>query len=427
MSLRKLFCTALPVAAALAVWVAGTPAHAASLALNFDEGVNTKGPFTNPGPAPVDDNYFKVNLDIDPNSLLNVAANFNVNINISANLGVSGATTSPSGNLNIPNQTVAISTTGPAKIQTTPTGSASLTLWDQQVGGFDPGGDGSNPNPGATMPSVLTGADLTNFQTTLVGGSGATVQSNPITITGNGNLDFGSILGLIDLNMPLDLKVVGNAGVGLSNLSFQQTGSGDGLLGAGSPGTPNDQTSNYVTPLGAWGDLSGTGTVGVGGTAELTGSIFGIDISLGNFNLGNLIGSSFNLDSGFPLFGLAKLADLNPGGYNPTNYDDLQFTLGLDTGPDSTLPFSLASAGTATIGTALTLVTNPVVPMTITINVTGTITFGINASLMAKGLSYQLQDSVANVVAPEPGSIILLFLGLAGAVPLALRRRRRRK
>jgi hypothetical protein len=42
-------------------------------------------------------------------------------------------------------------------------------------------------------------------------------------------------------------------------------------------------------------------------------------------------------------------------------------------------------------------------------------------------MAYQLQESIANVVAPEPGSIMLLFMGLVGAIPLAIRWRRRRK
>ena len=420
MSLRKLFCTALPVAAALAVWVAGSPAHAASLALNFDGAANTKGPFTNPGAAPVDVNKFSVNLDIDPASQLQVAGNFNISISMSANLGISGATFSPTGNLNIPYQTPNLTTTGAANITTTPTGSASLTLWGQQVGGFDPGGDGFKSATGVpSLPSTLSRADLTAFQTTLIGSSGASVSTNPITITGSGGID----LSLFTLG--LDAKLIGSAKVGLSNLAYQQTSSGDAMVGNGLPGLlppGNNATRSYPLDTNAWGDLTGAGTASVGGVVILDSDLG----NLGTFNLGDLINQSINLDSAFPLPGTVTLADLNPTGFNQVNKDDLQASIGLDlTGIG--LPFSLSSVGTATIATQVVTTTTLVAPITITISVTGTITFGILASLLANDMAYQLQDSIANVVAPEPGSIMLLFMGLAGAVPLALRRRRRRK
>jgi hypothetical protein len=174
--------------------------------------------------------------------------------------------------------------------------------------------------------------------------------------------------------------------------------------------------------LAPWGDLSGAGTASVGGVVTL-GSDFG---NLGTFNIGDLVNQTINLNSSFPLPGTVTLADLNPTGFNQVNKDDLQATIGLDlTGIG--LPFSLASVGTATIATQLVTTTNLVAPVTITISITGTITFGILASLLANNMAYQLQDSIANVVAPEPGSIMLLFMGLVGAIPLAIRWRRRRK
>jgi len=420
MSLRKLFCTALPFAAALAVWVAGTPAHAASLALNFDGAANTKGPFTNPGAAPVDVNKFSVNLDIDPGSTLQVAANLNINIHVSTAI----ASFNNPGNLSIPFQSVPLTTTGAQNITTTPTGSASLTLWGQQVSGFDPGADGFKSATGVpALPSTLSRADLTAFQTTLISGSGATVTSNPIVINGSGSI---SLINLIPI--PLDLQIVGNANVGLTNLAYQQTSPGDAMLGNGTPNllSPGlNATRQYPLDLvNPWGDLSGAGSVGVGGIVNLSSSLLG---SLGSFNLGNLINQSLSLNGAFPLPGTVVLADLNPTSYNAVNKDDLQATIGLDlTGLG--LPFSLSSVGTATISTFLVTTTTLIgIPVTLTVEMTGTVTFGILASLLANDLAYQLQDSIANVVAPEPGSIMLLFMGLAGAVPLALRQRRRRK
>jgi hypothetical protein len=433
MSLRKLIWSALPVAAALAVWVAGSPAHAASLALNFDNGANTKGPFTNPGAAPVDNNFFQTTLMLDNGSVLQVAANVNMNINISANLGVTGATYSPTGNLNIPFQSPSLSAPSQNVYQDPSTnggsmGSAQLTLWDQQVGGFDPGGDGGNPNPLATMPSTLSRADMNSFKATLIGATGYTLTTNPLTITGSGNLTLATILGQ-DLNLPLDLKLLGNAAATLKNLTFTQTTTTDALAGNGTPNLlPPGNNATRTYPLGSllgnvsYGDISGDVDLAVGGVVQLDAGFLGSF----NFNLGNLITANQKLAADFPLPGQVKLADLNPTGYNPVNYDDLQATIGLDlTGIG--LPFSLASVGTATLSTFLTTTTNLIAPLTITFSVTGTITFGILASLVAQDTVYQLQDSIANVVAPEPGSIILLFMGLAGAVPLVLRRRRRRK
>ncbi|MBX9791561.1 MAG: PEP-CTERM sorting domain-containing protein [Pirellulales bacterium] len=417
-------CSALPVAAALAVWVAGTPAHAASLALNFNNGVNTKGPFTNPGAAPVDTNFFQTTLNLDSGSQLQVAANVDLNISISANLGLTGATLSPTGNLNIPFQSPALSA-APTKISTTPAsvggsmGSASLTLWDQQVSGFDPGGDGGNPNPLATMPSTLGNADLTALKATLIGASGATLVSNPLTINGSGSLDI-SILG-IGFTQGLDLQLIGNANATLKNLAFTQT-SGDGLLGPGAPVgvPPQDESRNYF--MLANGNIGGDVDLSVGGNMKLDAGLFGTF----NFPLSNLVSSSQSLAAAFPLPGAVTLADLNPGGYNPVNYDDLQATIGLDL-TNTSLPFSLASSGTAILSSAITTTFSTLgVNFSATVNVTGTVTFGLLASLLVQDTVYQLQDSVANVVAPEPGSIILLFLGVAGAVPLVLRRRRRK-
>jgi hypothetical protein len=175
--------------------------------------------------------------------------------------------------------------------------------------------------------------------------------------------------------------------------------------------------------FGNWGTLNGGLNANIGGNLDV--DILGLNVGSFNINLPQ----TFNISESTPLPGLATLADLQPTSYDTVNYDDLQATFGLLPGGSGILniDFPLSTSGTAALTTVTTITTTLAgVGVTITANVTGTVTFGIVATLQASNLGYQLQDSVAGVVAPEPGSIVLLFLGLASAAPLMLRRFRKR-
>jgi hypothetical protein len=424
----KIRYASLPFMAVAAVMLITTQAFA--IPLVFDNGVNTQGPFTNPGPPPVDKNFFVGNFQLQNGSSLQIGGNFNFNFQISANLGLTGATGSVSGNLNVPYSSNSVTLQGGGlKINSKSTGTATLTLWDEQVNGFDPGGDGGNPSKNVSFPpSVLTGADLTNLNVTLVQPGGPTAQTNTISFSGSGGIPV-SLFGLASFDIPVAANFTGKAVTGIDHIGFQQT-SGDALTVQTAFPAKNapDQTTTYLmagSPLGQNNGVLDAGlNLGINGSAQL--SILGINVTTVPLNFSDTL----NLNTDFLLPGVATLADLNPTGYNPVNYDDLQVTLGLTDGGGGgvfAVDFPLASSGTATIVSTATFTTNLVAPMTITANFSGTITFGILATLNATNVGYQLQDSVAGVVAPEPGSIVLLFVGVAGALPLVIRRIRRKR
>jgi len=405
----------LPLMAVAAIVVLPGTALAIPLTFNGTQ-TNTAPPFH--APAPTDVSVFTGDFNLAPGSQITVAADIDFSFRTSVALG----SLTIDGDLNVPSQTQSISLLGGGlKINNPVTGSAELTLWDQQTGGFDPGGDGSNPSPATFPPSVLTGADLTNLNVTLVQPGGPTATSNTLTINGSGGIPI-SLFGLDLGSIPVDAQLNGSATAGINSLGYTQT-SGDGLSGPGSPGTPLNQTSSYGMNFGNWGTLNGGLNANIGGNLDV--DILGLNVGSFNINLPQ----TFNISESTPLPGLATLADLQPTSYDVVNYDDLQATFGLLPGGSGILniDFPLSTSGTAALTTVTTITTTLAgVGVTITANVTGTVTFGIVATLQASNLGYQLQDSVAGVVAPEPGSIVLLFLGLASAAPLMLRRFRKR-
>lgn len=442
MSWKTLRRLCLPVAAALAAIVAQGTALAVPLV--FDNGSNVAAGFTNPAgnsygyansadagagtphssnpaAAPVDSNFFSADIKLEDGSTLNVQASVHFDLHGSANLGISGATFSSPADIVINNPSVPLSSSV-AHIEQTPTGGGTLTLWNSQTAGNDPGGDGSNPSGASLSYSSLSRADLTDFNATLIS-SPAGITSNAVTLTGGGQIS--NFLGLFDV--PLSVSIVGNAKASVDSLTYTQT-SGDQLSGNGTPGiftVGKDATRNYGFDINnAVGNITGNATASLSASLSMTASILGIDFDIANNqSLGNLINQAFPINSAFPLPGQVTLADLNPTGYNKVNHDDLQFTAGINlTGLG--VPFGLSSSGTALLITNTTITTNLVAPVTITVNVTGTVTFGIVASLGVDNIVYQLQDSVAGVVVPEPGSVVLVFIGLAAGLPLLLRRRR---
>lgn len=406
----------LPLMAVAAIVVLPGTALAIPLTFNGTQ-TNTAPPFH--APAPTDVSTFTGDFNLAPGSQITIAANIDFSFRTSVALG----SLTIDGDLNVPSQTQSISLLGGGlKINNPVTGSAELTLWDQQTGGFDPGGDGGNPNPATFPPSVLTGADLTNLNVTLVQPGGPTAISNTLTINGSGGIPI-SLFGLDLGSIPVDAQLNGNATAGINSLGYTQT-SGDGIFGPGSNGTPLDQTSTYIMNLNDnWGTLNGGMNANIGGNLDV--DILGLNVGSFNINLPQ----TFNISEATSLPGLATLADLQPSSYDVVNYDDLQATFGLLPGGSGILniDFPLATSGITTLTTVTTITTTLAgVGVTITAEVTGSVTFGIVATLQASNLGYQLQDSVAGVVAPEPGSIVLLFLGLASAAPLMLRRFRKR-
>jgi hypothetical protein len=420
----KIRCVCLPLLAVAAVALIHGTAFAVNL--TFDGAANSQPPFHNPGAPPVDTNYFTGDFNLT-NGALTVGADLHFNFHLSANLGVTGASLSPTADMSIPTTTQAVTISGGAiHAATSPTGTAQLTLWDEQTGGYDPGGDGGNPNPSAVLPSQLSNADLTGLNVTLIhSGDVPNATTSSVSLPVNGSVTLvNNLFGLgIDISLPVNGSLNGNGVLGVNSLGFAQ-GSGDGLVSQISPLfgpalTAPDQSVQYLSAPN--GTINAAFNAGVNGTLNLSSSILGIGFSIGSFPI-NLT-QTLGLNQPLPLPGFTNLADLNPTGYDNVHHDDLQATIGLG-GNKINLPATdLSTSGTAQLVTTLSGVASGI---TFQGQVTATITYGLLATLSASNLGYQLQDSVAGVVAPEPGSIVLLFVGLAGVAPFVVRRIRRR-
>ncbi len=354
----------------------------------------------------------------------------NLNLRLSVR-GVLGFT--QSGTVTIPTQTRDLSVAGGSvTINTTPTGSADLTLSGQQAAlGIDPGTDGLPPyGPGAGtvngLPSPLTYADVTNLDVTLVGNQNFAL--NDVNVNGTASIN---LVNLFNLNLDLDLNAqpFGN----LSNIRFTQDTPGNDLLYAPGvriptpPGNAKDWTTRYNL-AGAPGTFSGNVSAGLDVDATLSLSVLGLfDIPFG-FNLGQFTLVNQAINTALGLIGNAELRDLNPAGYDglPTG-DDMRFTYA-DGGLLALLPlsFDLVTSGAipATIDTDLN-VDLGIGSVTIDVDVRGTINYSANAHLAATNTGYQLQDTVENVVIPEPSSMLLAALGGVALMVPAVRRRRR--
>lgn len=382
----------LLVAAVALVCLSASSAMAASIPLVFNGGTGN--------------NYFKANISASGSLTLGANANFQLSTG-----GLLGFTVS--GGINLPNTNLPLNlTTNPLSVNVVPNGSASLTLGNQQVMGFDPGTDGVPGNTGPSqLPSVLTDADITNMQVTLLQSLGIPIDNGPFVI--NGNTSIGTILG--DIN--IDTTVRGALNASLNNLAYTQDANTDFLVGGGtrvSPGGANQTTSYFA---GAPGAITANLDASIDAEAEFS-ILFGlIDIpfSLGSFDL------SEALNEQLALVGLATLEDLNPGDWNgPPNFDDLRVTIN-DAGILSLLPLSFDLNTTATVPITLDSDFDAFVT-TFDLDVNGTASISATIHFEVSGLAYQVQDTIEGVVIPEPSSVCLALLGLACVAP-ALRRR----
>lgn len=370
-------------------------------------------------------------MSLVPSGTLSVSANLSYRLS-TADFPIPGLQgTVLNGGINIPNQSVNIALQGGvANFNTVPTGSATLTLAGQQSAlATDPGGDGLPPfGPGTGtvngLPSVLTHADVTNLVTTLI--QNQAFSLNPVGVNGTTTLD---VLGLFDLNFDTEINAVASGS--LSNVNFTQNTPGNDLLpGSGAeinPGTP-DKSANYLF-AGAPGDFSATVNANVGLNAELSLSVFGLfDIPFG-FNLGNAnVLNNQVINAPFAIVGAVNMADLNPGGYAglPTG-DDMRFTF-TDNGYLNLLPlsFDLSTAGNLPVNIDSDFAVDlGIGTIDFDIDLDGTVVYNFNGNLSASNVTYRLQDTIEDVVIPEPSSLCLAGLGLVAAIPLLRRRLRK--
>ncbi len=331
------------------------------------------------------------------------------------------------GAITIPNQAVNVGVAGGSvTINTTPTGSAAITLAGQQSAlSTDPGADGLPPfGPGTGtvngLPSVLRYADVTSMNTTLINNQNFSL--NEIPVSGNTSLD---VLGLFDLNFDTEVRARPNGN--LSNFKFVQDVPSDLLPTSGTevaPGTPN-KTTNYLVS-GAPGTFSGNVTAGLDMDATLTLSVLGLfDIPF-DFNIGNVtILNNQAINAPFAIVGATTLQDLNPGGYAglPTG-DDMRYTfndngylnlipLSFDLNTSGSLPANIDSDFAVDLGIGT---------IDFDIDVRGSVSYSFNGSVSASNTGFQLQDTIEDVVIPEPSTWCLAGLGIVGMLPLVRRR-----
>ncbi len=383
-------------ATALLCLSAASAASAASIPLTFNGSTGTQ--------------YFKANITASGTVTLGANANFQLSTG-----GALGFTIG--GGINIPNQNLPLNlTTNPLAVNVVPTGTAQLTLGNQQFGGFDPGNDGTpgyapGPYPGG-LPSVLTDADLTNMQITLLQNLGIPIDNGPLVV--NGTTTIGTILGDIDIDTTVNASI--NAAV--NNFTYTQDANTDYLIGSGirvAPGSGANQTTNYPF-VGAPGTLAANLDAALNAEAsfDILG-LFDIPFDLGSFDLNE------SLNEQLALVGAAVLADLNPGDWaGPPNFDDLRVTVN-DGGFLSLLPLSFDLNTTATVPITLDSDFDAFL-VTFDLDVNGSASISANLHFEISDLQYQVQDTVEGVVIPEPSSVCLALLGAACVIP-ALRRR----
>jgi hypothetical protein len=376
--------------------------QASAVELLFNGGPNTQPPFHNPGAPPQDVNLFTTDFDL-ANAALTFSMKMRMKFHVRADLGIFGiATFDPTGDLNFPTKTQPLVLNGGGlHLQTSPTGSAQLSLWNEQIG--------------AGLPSHLTNAELTGLETTLVApGHGSSVSTNTVSMSGSGSLTLFTVLGY-PFTVDLNAKLTGSANVAVNSLSFQQTGPNALVLPLSAP-PPNAPDQSVAYLMSAEGIAYGSYTLGASGSLSLSVS----GNNAGSFPL--FVSETTTASDETVLPGIVQLADLNPTGYDPVYHDDLQATLGL-----AGLTLALPDSPLSTVGTAILISTvsyrgNIGVPISATGSVTASVTFGVLGTLRASGIGYQLQDSIAGVIVPEPESISLLFVGLALALPVVFRR-----
>lgn len=352
------------------------------------------------------------------NGSVTVSANLPVRVSVG---GLLGFTTS--GNVSIPSQTASLNVVpNPTIVSTTPNGSASLTLSGQQAAfASDPGGDGLPPfGPGTGtvngLPSTLNYADITSLDALLVGNQPFSLSQ--LTGTGNTSLD----LGLFDLNFDTEVRAVPTGHI--KNVRYTQSAGTDFLStpGVATPSGTQDQTTTYL-PAGAVGNFQAGFDAGLAMDATLTLSVLGLfdipfDFGFGTINFIDTTGNTL-----FPLVGGAVLQDLNPNGYDglPTG-DDLRVTIS-DGGILGNIPlsFNLSTSGTISVVYDTDI---SALGITADVDVRGSVSYSINALLTATNTTFQLQDTIENVVIPEPSTWCLAGMGLFALVPLVRRRMR---
>lgn len=338
-------------------------------------------------------------------------------------------------NITLGQQTRTISAN--ANINTTPFGTGTIRMSDNFQGSdnrFNPVPDGKadaglpGSPVGAFMKGTLDALDVTLIQSQQIG-------TNSIQLDGDANFN---LLGFIPVSVDLDLDATPT--LVIQNVLFNQIGSALGMGNFGGQKSPNfgdgnhpflpsntlDLSSRYPFAL-PLGNLSGS--AGGNLNAELSVNILGLNLGLGDFNLGI---PTQSLVQQAPLIGDARFLQLPTAN---TNADDLQFRMSgaLDDllGDNLSLPFELS--GVLPINESFQA---PVeidlgflgsIRITFTGTFVGSANYSINGQVAVSNLTYALQsNTIANAVnVPEAGSMTMAGLAAVGGLGAFWVRRRR--
>lgn len=347
---------------------------------------------------------FSADLAATGTATVSATGTFTLRTSVPSIFGSSNVTLN--GNVNIPAQVINLNLATGSVISTDPTGTATVTVPDELPGGTIAKDGG--PSDGV-LPSRLTGTTLDAMDVTFI--NSHNLSTNQANLNGNTSIDF--FLG--DINVAT--TVTGGLSGSLNNFNYTQD-PGDGYLGAGT--TTGDDVLDRSTQYVQIATGNYTGDLNAAITGNLSFSVFGIN--LGSFPISIPgINQSLNLVSQ-PFGGISLLQDLNPTGFVPGG-DDMRANFD-DGGLFGALPLDL---DLVTVGSAPITVDTDVsfLGLDWDVDVNGSATFDLDATVSATNIAYHLEDDVADIVSPEPGSFLLAMLSLAAALPLARRRTRR--
>ncbi len=393
---RRVLSSFTALACAALVLVSQANAATVSRTVNFD-----------PGSAGT---FFSADLSATGALVLSASANIDIGLGTVVNSTV-----------NIPVQSFNINEA--ATVNSTPTGNMTLVLPDttETFGGTYP-----------NLAGALTSAGIPQLDVSLVDNTGLNILNVSETITGSATID---ILGITDVNAPLqaNLDVEGI----LKNVIYSQVGGA--LMGPGTvtnpngppPGSPPGSiTTAYEIPGPLTGGVISGGTASLGAEANVAGDI-NIDLGfLGSFGgslpTTNVVDDTVPVDVFALLFDMF-LTDLEPtlfGAPRDVNVDidgnfDLAGPLSFDFDDAGVVPLPATSFDVPLDFGLFTLD----VPITIS----GQLNYNLDTSIALSNLQYGLEDEVvADLLVPEPSSIMLVVMGLVALMPIVAVKKRRK-
>ncbi len=353
------------------------------------------------------------------NGTLTVSANFDVTLTAGSIAGTPVSVTVP---LNIPQQSSPISLVpNPTVVNTNASGNLDIGLEDANNNGLADDFPGS-PLPAPALPDSMLDALLNDLDVTLIGASGAGIQTNQVTVNGTASLD---ILGLITVDLPVTARI--DADASIKNLAFDGAGPGflfskqeiNSSFGVPFPGTEDYSVAYNSALIG--GDVSGQ----VDGTVDAE-----LEVDLGIFgNVTQTIEDAATINQTIdpqtiPLVGPVTLEQI----FTPDPIsDDLNaafaFALQDPLSTDLSLSDSQAFIEDFDVPVDLGLLGS----FTLDGDVTGTVNFDLvltftiaDTSLSVSGQQNQIIDNII----PEPSTWCMAALALLGIVPMIRRRLR---